>query len=397
MHHDGRDYLTTEQVAKVLGVKPSTVYAYVSRGRLQSQRIDGVAGSVFPVDEVEKLLTAGRPRPPAGVVERIRTQLTYLHDDRLYYRGHDVGDLARDTSFEQVAALLWEQPWPATPPGAGGDVRGRVDAALGPAARGLDRIRLIVDLLGADDARRHQLDPAAVIGKAATILETIVGVDVVGGSDVEVHGFAARLWPVLTDEPSTPERLRILDAALVLLADHDLSAGTIAARVAASARGSVYAVISAGLGAFDGPMHGGATTFAYRFLAEALDDPESVVGERLRLGERIPGTGHVVYRHSDPRAETLTELLRDAGDGDPRVMSAMSSVIGALGSSTFVNSDFALAALALSYRMRPDAAETIFAVARIVGWTAHALEEYGEKRLRFRPEGVYVGVRPVGG
>lgn len=396
MHHDGRDYLTTEQVAKVLGVKASTVYAYVSRGRLQSQRIDGVSGSVFPVDEVEKLLTAGRPRPPAGVVERIRTQLTYLHDDRLYYRGHDVGDLARDTSFEQVAALLWEQPWPATRPGAVGDVRGRVDAALGPAARGLDRIRLIVDLLGADDARRHQLDPAAVTGKAATILETIVGVDVVGGSDVEVHGFAARLWPVLTDEPSTPERLRILNAALVLLADHDLSAGTIAARVAASARGSVYAVISAGLGAFDGPMHGGATTFAYRFLAEALDDPESVVGERLRLGERIPGTGHVVYRHSDPRAETLTELLRDAGDGDPRVMSAMLSVIGALGSSTFVNSDFALAAIALSYRMRPDAAETIFAVARIVGWTAHALEEYGEKRLRFRPEGVYTGVRPVG-
>ena len=396
MHHDGRDYLTTEQVAKALGVKASTVYAYVSRGRLQSQRIDGVSGSVFPVDEVEKLLTAGRPRPPAGVVERIRTQLTYLHDDRLYYRGHAVGDLARDMSFEEVAALLWEQPWPTIPPGAVGDVPGRVDAALGPAGRGLDRIRLIVDLLGADDARRHQLDPAAVTVKAATILETIVGVDVVDGSDVEGRGFAERLWPLLTDDPSTPERVRILNAALVLLADHDLSAGTIAARVAASARGSVYAVVSAGLGAFDGPMHGGATTFAYRFLAETLDDPESVVGERLRLGERIPGTGHVVYRHSDPRAETLTELLRDAGDGDPRVSSAMSSVTRALGSSTFVNSDFALAALALSYRMRPDAAETIFAVARIVGWTAHALEEYGEKRLRFRPEGVYTGVRPVG-
>ncbi len=396
MHHDGRDYLTTAQVAKVLGVKTSTVYAYVSRGRLQSQRIDGVSGSVFPVDEVEKLLTEGRPRPPAGVVERIRTQLSYLHDDRLYYRGNDVGDLARDMSFEQVAALLWEQSWPDTPPGAVGGVPGRVDAALGPTARGLDRIRLIVDLLGADDARRHQLDPAAVADKAVTILEAIVGTEVVDDSHVGVDGFAARLWPLLSDEPSTPERVGMLNAALVLLADHDLSAGTVAARVAASARGSVYAVISAGLGAFDGPMHGGATTFAYRFLAQALDDPESVVGERLRMGDRIPGTGHVVYRQSDPRAVTLMEMLRDAGDGDPRVMRAVSSVMGALGSSTFVNSDFALAALALSYRMRPDAAETIFAVARMVGWTAHALEEYGEKRLRFRPEGVYTGVRPVG-
>ena len=396
MHHDGRDYLTTAQVAKVLGVKTSTVYAYVSRGRLQSQRIDGVSGSVFPVDEVEKLLTEGRPRPPAGVVERIRTQLSYLHDDRLYYRGHDVGDLARDMSFEQVAALLWEQSWPDTPPGVVGDVPGRVDAALGPTARGLDRIRLIVDLLGADDARRHQLDPAAVADKAVTILEAIVGTEVVDDSHVGVDGFAARLRPLLSDEPLTPERVGMLNAALVLLADHDLSAGTVAARVAASARGSVYAVISAGLGAFDGPMHGGATTFAYRFLAQALDDPESVVGERLRMGDRIPGTGHVVYRQSDPRAVTLMEMLRDAGDGDPRVMRAVSSVMGALGSSTFVNSDFALAALALSYRMRPDAAETIFAVARMVGWTAHALEEYGEKRLRFRPEGVYTGVRPVG-
>lgn len=397
VHHDGRDYLTTQQVAKVLGVKDSTVYAYVSRGRLQSRRIEGVSGSVFPVDEIEKLLTAGRPRPPAGVVERIRTQVTYLHDDRLYYRGRDVAELARELTFEQVASLLWEQPWPAADAlhPAAGDVGVRVDAALGPSARGLDRVRLIVDLLGADDPRRHQLEPAAVAAKAATVLGTIVG-----GGPVQRDGgdarFAARLWPLLTDEASTPARVGILDAALVLLADHDLSAGTVAARVAASARGSVYAVIGAGLGAFDGPMHGGATTFAYRFLAGALDDPETVIGERLRMGDRLPGTGHVVYRHRDPRAETLTGLLADAADGDPRVLRAMASVSEAVGSSTFVNSDLALAALALSYRMRPDAAEMIFAVARIAGWTAHALEEYGEKRLRFRPEGVYTGVRPQG-
>ncbi|GAB36919.1 citrate synthase [Gordonia otitidis] len=401
IQHDGRDYLTTEQVAKVLGVKVSTVYAYVSRGRLQSARIDGVAGSVFGVDEIEKLLSTGRARPPAGVVERIRTQLTYLHDDRLYYRGRDVAELARTTSFERVAELLWEQPWrTASRSPEPADIKARVDAALPRTARGVDRIRLTVDLLGALDPLRHRIDAATVASTTSSILEVVVGAPAGEPDDV---GFAERLWPTLTDEPPTRERISLLDAALVLLADHDLAAGTVAARVAASARGSIYAVIGAGLGAFDGPMHGGATTLAHRFLAEALDDPNTAIAEHLRADDTVPGTGHVVYRHRDPRAATLLELMceRDARDpddaADARVMPAVAALIEAVEPGTFLNSDLALAALALRYRMRRDAAETIFALARIVGWTAHALEEYGEKRLRFRPEGVYSGVRPTSG
>src|SRR6516162_8360711 len=88
IEHDGHDYLTTAQVAKVLGVKPESVYAYVSRGRLTSVRIAGVRGSLFAVNEVESLTREGvRPRPPAGVVERIRTQITSLSGDELLYRG----------------------------------------------------------------------------------------------------------------------------------------------------------------------------------------------------------------------------------------------------------------------------------------------------------------------
>lgn len=390
IHHDGRAYLTTAQVAKLLGVKPATVYAYVSRGRLRSVRIDAVDGSVFPVDEIEALVE-GRPRrTPAGVVERIRTQVTLLHGDRLFYRGRDAVQLAGSSSFEEVAALLWgvDTDWPTTV--LDDSVVRAVRVAAGPEARGVDLVRMTVDTLGARDALRYQFDSGAVAGKAAS---AITGCVQALSGDVAPGGVAELLWPCVTDEPVTVRKIKVLNAALVLLADHDLSAGTIAARVAASARGSVYAVIGAGLGAFDGPAHGGATTLAYRFLRDGIDDPDAAVATLLHAGNRIPGTGHIVYRERDPRAEYLFEVLAGSG-GDRRVGPAVTRFQALLPENSFLNSDFALAALAVQHRMRADAAETIFALARIAGWTAHALEEYGERALRFRPEGVYTGVRP---
>ncbi|MFW0782978.1 citrate synthase [Gordonia sp. CPCC 206044] len=390
IRHDGRDYLTTAQVARLLGVKVATVYAYVSRGRMTSIRIDGIDGSVFAVAEVQALLSGGPRRAPAGVVERIRTQVTLLDDDRLFYRGRDVSELARSESFETIAELLWDSEigWPTTP--ADRSMIRSVRSAGGVGARGLDTIRLTVDALGARDRLRHQIEAAAVVDKAAEVISACV--DVLGA---ERSGtLAHRLWPCITDEPPSTRKTLLLNAALILLADHDLAAGTVAARVAASARGSIYAVLGAGLGAFDGPVHGGATTLAYRFLHSALDDPDGAVDTQLYLGNPIPGTGHVVYRRADPRAQTLLEMLSRTPGGDRRVLPAVDRIARHLPDGSFVNSDLALAAMALRFRMRPDAAETVFALARMVGWTAHALEEYGERRLRFRPEGLYTGVRP---
>ncbi|MFW0794358.1 citrate synthase [Gordonia sp. CPCC 205515] len=391
IQHDGRAYLTTAQVAKLLGVKPATVYAYVSRGRMSSARIDGIDGSVFPVDEIEALVD-GRPRrTPAGVVERIQTELTLLADDRLYYRGRDAVTLAETASFEEVAALLWnvETDWPAA--ALDDDAIEAIRAAAGGRARGVDLVRMTVDVLGARDALRYQVDPAAVAVKVAALIGGCL--QVLAAGEPGSGAVADRLWPCLTEESPAPRKIKVLNAALVLLADHDLSVGTVAARVAASSRGSVYAVIGAGLGAFDGPTHGGATTLAYRFLRDAIDDPDVAVAAVLHAGNRIPGTGHVVYRDRDPRAEYLLGIIAGSG-GDPRVGQALDRIRQHLPESSFLNSDFALAALALQHSMRADAAETVFALARIVGWTAHALEEYGARALRFRPEGVYTGVRP---
>lgn len=387
--HDGHDYLSTAQVAKVLGIKRESVYAYVSRGRLHSVRIAGVRGSVFAVDEVEALAGAGvRARPPAGAVERIRTQLTSLSGDELCYRGIPARELvSRD--FLDVARLLWGHDAPAQRSPLDEGAATHLRAALPDTAGLLDVVRIAVDLAGAADPLRHQRTGPVVATKAMQILEAVSAALPAVGGDITTGSYAKRLWPKLSPLAATPARVGVLNAALVLLADHDLAASTVAARVAASARAGVYSVVAAGLAALDAPMHGGAATAAYRYLRAALADPVTAVAASLRAGERIPGTGHRIYRTHDPRALALLDLLARAGGG-VRVHAAVETIASA---SDFVNSDLALAAMALQFRMPADAPETVFGIARIAGWVAHALEEYDEPMLRFRPEGVYVGKR----
>jgi len=206
-------------------------------------------------------------------------------------------------------------------------------------------------------------------------------------------GVARRLWPKLTKAASAPDLVRVLDAALVLLADHELAASTLAARVAASVKADPYAVVTSALGVVGGPMHGGASLGAERLLGE-ISDPSraaAVIGDRLRRGERIPGVGHAVYKSGDGRCDALLGLLREAAPGHPRIAVA-DAVLHELRNRGLpaANSDFAIATLGQVCGMMPGSGEVVFAVARTAGWLAHALEEYTRPSpLRLRA--VYTG------
>ncbi len=207
---------------------------------------------------------------------------------------------------------------------------------------------------------------------------------------------AARLWSRLTAAPPEPRRVGVLRAALVLLADHELAASTLAARVAASVRCGPYAVVSAGLGVLGGALHGGASLGAEALLAEVAEPGEAarVVGERLRRGERIPGFGHAVYASGDRRATFLLDRVRAAAPGDGRLAVADAVVAQAQRRHLpEVNVDFALATLASVTQMISGAGEAIFAVSRTAGWLAHALEQYAS-RAPLRPRAVYTGPPP---
>ncbi|HTI20148.1 MAG TPA: citrate synthase [Kutzneria sp.] len=384
-------YLTTAQVAHRLGVKETTVYAYASRGLLRSHKLDGRRGSFFRQDEIDDFVAKGRDtRQASGAVERIRTELTLLDDDLLFYRGRNAGELALTVSFEAVAGLLWTGELDQTRSFHRYDALGQVVrtalAALPPKTGTIDAMKVAVAVLGAVDPLRLDLSTPAVVRAGQKIIGVLA--DALPG-DGETSGMliAQRLVNKLGGRPVD---LGLLNIALVLLADHDLAVSTVAARVAASARAHPYAVVSAGLGAVDGRYHGVQSTLAYRFLAEAMDNPLRAVAERQRAGG-IPGFGHRVYHAHDPRADVLLGLLRGHPDA-VEVMATVDMVIVA--ADSFPNVDLALAALMHAYDMRPDAGETIFALARVAGWLAHAIEEYREPGLRFRPLGVYSGVRP---
>ncbi|WIM98919.1 citrate/2-methylcitrate synthase [Actinoplanes oblitus] len=400
--------LTTDQVAERLGVKPATVYAYVSRGLLPSRRNAAGKGSLFDKADVDALI-AGRKR----VTPNIQTGITLIRDGGLFYRGRDATELARTSGFEAVAGLLWtgepgHEPFPRNP--AQVALARRIGAELPPAARLVDRLRVTVAAIAAADPLRFDTTPAAVLATGRALIATMVDAlpprsagpgparpgdveQTVEAPESEPTTLVELLWPRLTAQPIDDAGRRVLEAALILLADHDIAASTLAARVAASTRAHPYAVVSAGLAALDGPLHGAASEQVYPLLADALTgaDPIGIISERLRTGGDLPGFGHPLYPSGDPRATTLFALLagHPAADAALRLADAVRTRSGIP-----PNIDLALAALALRHDMPADAGEAIFAVARTAGWLAHALEEYANRPARFRPTGQYSGRPP---
>src|SRR5215218_10863680 len=399
--------LTTAEAAARLGVKPATLYAYVSRGLLSRERAPDGRTSTFDPAEIDRLARPGRPRrgrrPAPELV--LPSALTAIADGLPWYRGLPVPELAATRGFEEVAAWLWTGRFPDPGPGpawrAGEATLAagrRAQAALPEAALPLERIRVIAAALAAGDELRLELHPAAVTAAGRALIAGLVDCLPRPGPAPAGGSIAARLWAGLSPLDPEPELVGTVEVALVLLADHELAASTVAARVAASVRADPYAVVSAGLAAVSGTLHGGAS-LGIEALLDEVERPEraaSVVGARLRRGERLRGFGHRLYPDGDPRAGFLLTRLRVTAAGSPRM-----AVVDALLDATTrrglpePNVDLALAALAHVTAMTRGAAEAIFAVARTAGWIAHALEEY-DRNTPIRPRAIYTGP-PVGG
>ncbi|WLQ40199.1 citrate synthase [Streptomyces laculatispora] len=403
--------LTTRETAERLGVKPETVYAYVSRGQLSSNRAPGGRGSTFDAAEVDALARrTGRRESasPAGELA-FRTGITLIESDRYYFRGVDAAELARRHTYEEVAEWLWTGELRTgtrfTAPSEALAAARRTVGALPAHCGSTDRLRVAVVAAAAADPLRFDLSREAVLGSARSLIPTLVaalptvGADGVDGGAVASAdaGLARQLWPKITARPADEASLDVLDTALGLLIDHDLAASTLAARVAASARAHPYAVVSAGLGVLEGPLHGAASGLAHRMLAEALErgGAAPVVADHLRTGRRVPGLGHRLYTGEDPRATTLFALLAKIPRAAPALAAARDVVATtARHAPLHANVDLALAVLSVSWDMAAESGETVFAISRTAGWIAHALEEYGERPLRMRPIGQYTGPRP---
>ncbi|HEY2430726.1 MAG TPA: citrate/2-methylcitrate synthase, partial [Acidimicrobiales bacterium] len=256
--------VTAEEAAARLGVKRQTLYAYVSRGMLDSERGPDGRSSLFSAAQVEALAGRTRRGGRAGALEVVvASGLTLIDDDHLFYRGRSATGLAAGTPLEAVAEWLWtgdasvlDDPpaWPAASPSAARPPPPGVDV--------VNRLRITVAAAAAGDDLRYDLEPASVVAAGRRLMTAMVdGLPLLGEEPAREGRFplAGRLWPRLAATPGRRSLVATLNAALVLLADHELAASTLAARVAASVRADPYSVVSTGLGVIAGGLHGAAS------------------------------------------------------------------------------------------------------------------------------------------
>jgi citrate synthase len=263
-----------------------------------------------------------------------------------------------------------------------------------------------VVMAGAHDPLRADLRPEAVVRTARRVAASMVDVlPPPGGGRVGAEPAPARL--VLDDgtaragsmaerlafrlSPAPTERLvRGVNAALILLADHELATSTMAVRVAASTRADICDALLAGLGTVAGPLHGGASQLVFSLLVEAeRNGVEQALNDTLRWQGFLPGFGHTVYKNGDPRFTVLWEMFRQLAPAANLGVARSLIALAGEHSIPLPNVDLALAAMAWATGMPPDAGRTLFAVARVAGWVAHYLEELGERPLRYRARAVY--------
>jgi citrate synthase len=399
------DYVSAQDAASRLGVSLATLYAYVSRGRIDSRPGEDGRSREYSASDIEQLIErrqAGRGAAQAAAhslawgLPVLETRISLIRPLGHYYRGESAIALAEaGASLEDVARLLWDggdhDPFAATPahrwPNA-------VAALLRePDLPPLARTAAALPLLALDAPYPHSSDPHHRRDYAAQLLrETAALLCGAHPASRPIHKQMATSWR--TEAPELPELVR---CALVLCADHELNASAFATRVAASTGASLHAAVCAGLSTLSGPHHGGATARAYAFIQDMLLEahPADRVRERLHRGDSVPGLGHPLYADGDPRATMLLNVLR-ATHSHPAKLARILQLaeIAQTLCGRRPNLDFALAAIASAYELSADAAMAIFAAGRMAGWLAHALEQQESGSL-IRPRASYVGRMPL--
>jgi citrate synthase len=377
-------WIGAEESTARLGVRPQTLYAYVSRGRLRAQPDPAdPRRSLYAASDVEALARRkARGRKAAHVAADaiawgepvLDSAITCVADGRLFYRGQDAARLAETETFEGVARLLRDQD--ASPMQS----RRRRPVPAGRTPR--ERLLAAFAARAAVDPPTRDRTPASLAAEGATLLD--VAADAVCGSidSGPIHERLARAWSC------GARGADLIRRSLVLLADHELNASTFAARVAASTGASLSASVLAGLAALTGPLHGGASEAVTRLAGEAerLGAREAVAA-RLAFWTATPGFGHPLYPDGDPRARALMGAFQ-APEPYAGLLEAMEAAQGAPD-----NVDFALSAMARSLALPADAPFALFAVARTAGWIAHAMEQATLGAL-IRPRARYVGAPP---
>lgn len=379
--------MDAEQVLERLGIRPQTLYAYVSRGRIEATTHPrDPRRSLYRASDVAALAQKkARGRRAADVAAEaiawgepvLPSAITTVVGGRLWYRGRDAVQLAEmGLALENVGRLLRG--------GHGAALKASRRAPPPEAETARQRLFLTLAARAGGEPPARGRAPLALAMEAADLLEAVVDAATGQTGEGQAHVRFASAWGL---DASGADLIR---RALALLADHELNASTFAARVAASTGASLSAACLAGLSALSGPLHGGMAARVEAFVEEAeRRGPGHAVAARLSRGVSMPGFDHPLYPDGDPRAAALLAAF----DSPPLLAELRAATEAATGLSP--NIDFALVSLARALKLPADAPFILFATARSAGWTAHAIEQLQSGRL-IRPRARYVGPSPEG-
>lgn len=379
-------WITTTEAAQRLGVKRATLYAYVSRGLLRSERRPGQQESLFDRAQIDAMASATRPPGGPQPVLRFRSIATAVSrqaEGELFYRGRALSDVVALRSLEEAAGVVLGT---TVPQGFSGlPETAAIDLTSLPLER---RMPVAVQLLAAADPFSSDTDPERVRHAALPAVRAalaLAGASSLGPAARARSGdLTALTLTALGGDPTAGGDVAVLRVLLVALLDHGLTASTVAARVAASTRAGLHDCLSAAYAAMAGPLHGAAPVAAHALLAEGVD-PAVLVARSLRERSVVAGFGHFLYPEGDPRADVVLEALwRRRGTARLRRRVDALAALVAERTGALPNIDLASAAVLHALGLPAESGEVVFQVARSVGVAAHVVEEYAEEPLRWR-------------
>jgi citrate synthase len=391
-------YLSAREASAELAISPATLYAYVSRGLIRSEPSADSRSHRYRAEDVRGLKQRRMPSPePRGLknfdadLPVMDSAIATITEEGPIYRGVNCIDLAEADTLEHAATLLWDvtgvDPFASDNcPHLSAEMRGVAEAARHAAP--IDRAIAVLALAASADPRAftRAADGRAMVG--GRILRLVIATMLNRStSPLPLHLQIARAWA--PDHKQAPDLIR---RALVLLAEHELNASSFTVRCAASTGLNLYDAVIPGLVALKGPKHGGAGVLAAQLVKLLVyGDVAPLIRERVALGERFAGFGHGVYKHGDPRAHALLQALARAGAAARLTKEIPERIAEATGE--FVNIDYALAVLVHTLGLPPGNELVLFAMARTVGWIAHASEQLQHGGL-IRPRARYIGPAP---
>jgi citrate synthase len=364
-------------------------------------------------------------RPGLADVPVAESAISFIDGQRarLEYRGVAVETLAKESCFEETAWLLLKGELPTQRELAAFDHQLRhhrrikyklIDLikCLPETGHPMDALQAGVAAMGmfypARDVHNAQSNWDSVVRLIAKLPTIVATFHRLRHGDAPITprddlGHAANFYYMLTEQEPSPAVAKVLDACLILHAEHTMNASTFSGRVTGSTLANPYTVISSAIGTLTGPLHGGANEQVLDMLDE-IGSPENArawLDDAVAHKKKIMGMGHRVYKVKDPRATVLQELAENVfvETGRPKLYQlavelerVAAGVLGPKG--IHPNVDFYSGIIYLTIGIPRDLFTPIFAIARVAGWLAHWLEQLQHNRI-FRPEQIYVGKHDV--